>query len=96
MQNTCFRKFCQHFNQKKCLTLPDTLKINYFNCLLVKKTSELARTARMFQLAQRFCLNLADTLTGNVKLLSDLLQSVVSIHSDTKTHSQNTLFPRRQ
>ena len=50
----------------------------------------------MFQLAQSFGLNLADTFARNVKLLSDLFQSMVGIHAYAETHAQHTFFARRQ
>ncbi len=48
----------------------------------------------MFELAQRFCLDLTDTFTGNRELLTNFLKGVVGIHADPETHTQNTFFTR--
>ena len=50
----------------------------------------------MAQLTQSLCFNLADTLAGYVKLLSDLFQRVVGVHTDTETHTQDAFFTRGQ
>ena len=43
---------------------------------------------RVAQLAQRLGFDLANPLTGNVELLTNLLKGVVGIHVDTETHAQ--------
>src|SRR5262245_38082439 len=61
---------------------------------IVKEAPKLTASARMLELAQRLCLDLADALTGHRKLLADLLQRMVGVHADAETHPQNTLFTR--
>ena len=50
----------------------------------------------MLQFSQSLGLNLTNTLARNVKLLSDLFQRMIGIHTDTETHTQNTFLTRRQ
>lgn len=64
--------------------------------LLVEERPQFFAPARVFELAQRFGLNLADTLAGYVKLLSDLFQRMVGVHTDTETHTQDAFFTRGQ
>src|ERR1700733_8155541 len=63
---------------------------------IVEKTSQLAASARVLELAQRFRLDLADALAGHGKLLADFLQRVVGVHAYSKAHTQNALLARRQ
>src|SRR3984885_14398746 len=63
---------------------------------IVEKTSQLAASARVLELAQRFRLDLADALAGNGKLLADFLQRVVGVHAYSKAHAQNALLARRE
>ena len=56
----------------------------------------MIRTCRVTQLAQRLGFDLTDALTGDVELFADLFQSVVGIHINTKTHTQNFGFTRGQ
>ena len=46
----------------------------------------------MSQFTQRFCLDLANTLARYVKLSPDFFQSMISIHFNTETHTQNLGF----
>ena len=48
----------------------------------------------MAELAQCFRFYLANALTGDVELLSDLLEGVVGIHLDAEAHAQHFCFPR--
>src|SRR5690606_41320320 len=50
----------------------------------------------MFELTQRLCFNLTDTFTGNRKLLTNLFKSMISIHADTKAHTQYAFFTWRK
>ena len=65
-----------------------------FLFLLVQEAAEVVRSRRMAKLAQRFRLDLTDTLSGHVKLLPDSLERVVSVHIDTETHPENLCFTR--
>ena len=64
--------------------------------LLIQKRTQFARTARMFELAQSFRLDLTNAFTGDVKLLADLFQRMVGVHTDAETHPQNAFLARRQ
>jgi hypothetical protein len=57
------------------------------NHSIVEKTPELAASARMLELTQRFGLDLPDALPGHRKLLANLFQSVVGVHADAETHA---------
>ena len=50
----------------------------------------------VFQLAQCFGLNLANTFPRHVKLLPNLFKSMIRIYTNAKAHPKNTLFPWRQ
>src|SRR5918992_3126842 len=62
----------------------------------VEKAPQLARAARMLELAQRLGLDLADALAGDRELLADLLQRVVGVHADAEAHAQHALLARGQ
>ena len=47
----------------------------------------------MAQLSERFCLNLTDTLSGNVKFLANLFQCSRTTIIQTKPQAQNLLLP---
>ena len=64
--------------------------------LEVEKTPKLLRPRRMPQFPQRLGLNLTNTLTRYIKLLTHLFQGVVSIHFNTKPHTQHLGFTGRQ
>src|SRR3984957_18767424 len=63
---------------------------------IVEKTSQLAASARVLELTQRFRLDLADALAGHGKLLADFLQRMVRVHAYSEAHAQNPLFARGQ
>jgi len=50
----------------------------------------------MTQLSQGLRLNLANTFSGNIKLLTDLFKGVIGIHIDSKSHAQDLGFTRCQ
>lgn len=50
----------------------------------------------MLQLTQSLGFNLPNALTRNRELLTNLFQRVISVHTDTKAHTQNALFTRRE
>ena len=50
----------------------------------------------MAQFAQRLGLDLADALSGDIEILSHLLQGVIGLFIDTKPHLQDLLLPGRQ
>src|SRR5215831_523352 len=68
----------------------------YSGELSVQEAAQLARAARVLELAQRFRLDLADALARHRELLADLLQGVVGVHADAEAHAQHTLLARRQ
>src|SRR3954470_24726554 len=63
---------------------------------IIQKTSQLAASARMLELAQRLGLDLADTLARHRELLADLFQRVVGVHADAEAHAQDALLARGQ
>ena len=58
----------------------------------VQEVLELLRARRMTQLAQRLGLDLADTLTGYVELLADLLEGAGMAVLDAEAQAQDA-FP---
>ncbi len=48
----------------------------------------------MFELAQRFGLDLADALAGHGELPTDFFESVVGVRAEPEAHAQHTLFAR--
>ena len=50
----------------------------------------------MMQLAEGLCLDLTDTLTGDIKLLSDFLERSCASVVQTETQTDNLLFTFRQ
>ena len=50
----------------------------------------------MAKLAERFCLDLADTLTGDIELLTNLLKSALLAVCKTETQAKNARFTRSQ
>ena len=54
--------------------------------LLVQEGSQFARPAGVFQLAQRFRLDLADTFARHAELLAHFFQGVVGVHANAETH----------
>jgi len=63
---------------------------------VVQETPQLPAPARVLQLAQRLCLDLANAFARHVELLADLFLRVVGVHADTEAHSQHAFFARRQ
>ena len=47
---------------------------------------------RVAQFAQSLGFDLTNTFTGNVELLTYFFQSMVGVHIDTETHSQDFRF----
>src|SRR5690606_24122232 len=64
--------------------------------LAVQEAPELARPARMLELAQRLGLDLADALAGDRELLADFLERVIGIHTDAEAHAKHALLARRE
>src|SRR5438552_11101289 len=62
--------------------------------LIIQKAPQLPRPARVFQLAQRLGLDLADALAGYRELLADLFERVVGVHADAEAHAQHPLLAR--
>ena len=60
--------------------------------LVIQEAPELAAPARVFQLAQRFRLDLADTFAGHIELLADFLERVVGVHADAEAHAQDAFL----
>src|SRR5215813_6029966 len=54
---------------------------------IVEEGSQLARPARVLELAQRLGLYLADAFARHRELLADLFQRVVGIHADAEAHA---------
>ena len=50
----------------------------------------------MLELAQRLCLDLADTFARDRELLADFLKRVVRIHADAEAHAQHAFLAWRQ
>src|SRR5579871_2780585 len=64
--------------------------------LVVQKAPQLARPARVLELAQRLGFDLADALAGHRELLADLFEGVVGVHADAEAHAQHALLARGQ
>src|SRR5215475_4897248 len=63
---------------------------------VVQEAPQLARPARMLELAQCLGLDLTDALARHRELLTDLFQRVVGVHADTEAHAQHAFLARRQ
>ena len=50
----------------------------------------------MTELAKRFCLDLADTLTRNEKRFADFLQRPLAPVEKTEAHADDSAFPFRK
>ena len=50
----------------------------------------------MLQLAQRFRLDLTDTLAGHRELLANFFRGVVGVHADAEAHAQHAFLARGQ
>ena len=53
-------------------------KATIFSLLSVKEAAKVSRTAGMSELAERLCLYLTDTLSGNIKFLTNLFKCAAS------------------
>jgi hypothetical protein len=62
----------------------------------IEEGSEDLRSARVFELPQRFGFDLPNALARNRKLLADFLERVVAIHAETEAHTHHALFACRQ
>src|SRR5581483_1905489 len=62
--------------------------------LVIEKASELSRTRRVLQFAQRLGLDLADALARHRELLADLLERMVGVHADAEAHAKHALLAR--
>src|SRR5215210_764720 len=62
----------------------------------IEEAAQLARAARVLQLAQCLRLDLADALARYRELLPDLFERVVGVHADAEAHAQDALLARRQ
>ena len=67
-----------------------------FGKQFVQEGTKMLGPARMTKFTQCFGFNLANPLARHVELFTHFFEGVVSIHIDTKTHSQNFGFSRRQ
>src|SRR5690606_37090170 len=63
--------------------------------LLIQEAPELPAPRRVFQLAQRLRLDLADAFARDGELLAHFLQRVVGVHADPEAHPEHTLLARR-
>src|SRR5580658_3491918 len=57
---------------------------------------EVARSARLAQLAQRLRFDLPGALAGDGELLADFLERVVGLLPDAEAHAQDLLLARRE
>ena len=55
-----------------------------------------AGACRVTELAKRFCLDLADTLTRNEKRFADFLQRPLAPVEKTEAHADDSAFPFRK
>src|SRR5205085_6848732 len=62
----------------------------------IQKAAEFPRAARVFELSQRFRLDLADALASHRELLTDLFEGVVGVHTEPDTHPEHPLLAGRQ
>ena len=62
--------------------------------LLVQETSQLLRPARMSKFAQSFSFNLSYSFSGDIELIPNLFEGMVSIHLNAKTHALDFCFAR--
>src|SRR5262249_14344846 len=62
----------------------------------VNEGLELLGPARVAELAKRLRLDLPDTLSGHLEVLSDFLERVVALLADAESHPEDLLFARRQ
>ena len=53
----------------------------------VQEASQAVAAGRVAQLAECFCLNLADSFAGYVKLFANFFKCMVGIHVDAETHT---------
>src|SRR6476620_3977769 len=60
------------------------------------ETAELFAPARMAQLPESLGFNLSDAFAGDLEVLADLFQRVISRLTDAETFAQHLFFPRRQ
>src|SRR5713101_3520372 len=64
--------------------------------LALHEAFEVARTARLTQLAQCLGLDLTDSLARDSKLFADFLERVVGLLTDSEAHPEYLLFARRE
>src|SRR5690606_28281365 len=62
----------------------------------IEEAAQLARTARMLELAKSLGFNLPDAFAVHRELLADFLKRVVRIHADAESHAQDPFLARRQ
>src|SRR5947208_17134706 len=62
----------------------------------IQKAAEFSRAARVFELSQRFRLDLAYPLASHRELLTNFFERVVGVHTNSETHSEHPLLARRQ
>ena len=72
--------------------MADSLNDNCMSCSLIQIILQLAAAAWMAELAQRLCLNLTDTLSGNIKFFSHLFQSAGASVIKTESETKNLLL----
>ena len=70
--------------------------VNADTRLIVEKTPQLARTARVLELPECLAFDLPYALAGDRKLLTDFLQSGTGVHVDAEAHAQHPFLARRQ
>ena len=57
---------------------------------------QLFASGRMTKLLERLDLDLTDPFTGQVEVLSNLLQGMLTVHPDPESHADDLLFSFRQ
>ena len=62
----------------------------------VKEITQLMTSARVAQLAERLCLDLADSLAGDAEVLSDLFQRAGPAVVKSEAQTEHLFFPRSQ
>src|SRR5262249_49524419 len=72
-----------------------TLKMGLASSI-IEEAPQLPRPARVLQLPKSLGLDLADSFTRNRKLIPNLLQGVVVVHTDAEAHAEDAFFAWRQ
>lgn len=62
--------------------------------LLIHEATKTLAPTRVAELAKGLGLDLSNTLSGHIEILANFLKSMVTLLSDTETHSKNLLLSR--